>query len=119
MDSALSTGARAVQIGTALLATDESGAHPLHKQAVLTANKGSTVLTTAFSGKTARGMSNRFTEEMKFAKIAPYPYQNDLTKELRITATKQGKSDYMSLWAGENVHLSKDGKLIEIIKRFS
>ena len=113
MENALSAGAQAVQIGTALLAADESGAHPLYKQAVLDAEEGCTVLTKAFSGKTARGIRNRFITEMKEAVIAPYPYQNDLTKEIRKEAAKQGKTEFMSLWAGESVHLSTGGKLKE------
>ena len=119
MDSALSAGAQAVQIGTALLASVESGAHPLYKQAVLEAEEGSTVLTKAFSGKSARGIHNQFIVDMKEAVIAPYPYQNDLTKEIRKAAAQQGKKDFMSLWAGENVHLSIEGKLKEILARIS
>lgn len=117
-DTALATGAQAVQIGTALLASDESGAHPLYKEAILHATEGSTVLTTAFSGKAARGISNRFIKQMANAPIAPYPYQNDLTKKIRQEAAKQGKSEFMSLWAGENVHLSGSGQVGEIVKRF-
>ena len=60
LETALSAGAQAVQIGTALLAANESGAHPIHKQAILHSNEGCTTLTTAFSGKTARGIKNRF-----------------------------------------------------------
>ncbi len=119
MDSALSAGAQAVQIGTALLASVESGAHPLYKQAVLEAEEGSTVLTKAFSGKSARGIRNQFIVDMKEAVIAPYPYQNDLTKEIRKAAAQQGKKDFMSLWAGENVHLTIEGKLKEILARIS
>lgn len=118
MENALSRGAQAVQIGTALLATHESGAHPVHKRTMLKANEGATVLTTAFSGKTARGLQNRFTKEMKNAAIAPYPNQNDMTKGIRKVAAKQGKSDYMSLWAGENVHLIATGSVKEILKQF-
>jgi nitronate monooxygenase len=118
LETALSSGAQAVQIGTALLAANESGAHSLHKRAILHSTKGCTTLTTAFSGKTARGIKNRFILEMKNAEIAPYPYQNDLTKEIRKAAAIQGKSDFMSLWAGENVHLSTAGSVKEILKKF-
>jgi nitronate monooxygenase len=118
LETALSSGAKVVQIGTALLAANESGAHPLHKRAILQSTKGNTTLTTAFSGKTARGIENRFILEMKNAEIAPYPYQNDLTKEIRKAAAIQGKSDFMSLWAGENVHLTTRGTVKEILKKF-
>ncbi|MDS9472056.1 nitronate monooxygenase family protein [Sporosarcina pasteurii] len=118
VDNALAAGAIAVQIGTALLASEESGAHDVHKSAILQAKKDSTVLTNAFSGKMARGIRNEFTEQMRNAVIAPYPYQNDLTKDIRKAAAKQGNSKWMSLWAGENVHLSTEGRLSDIIARF-
>lgn len=115
---AFAQGATAVQIGTALLAAKESGAHSVYKQKVLSACEGSTVLTNAFSGKMARGLHNAFIEQMQCAVIAPYPLQNDLTKALRKEAARQGNTDYMSLWAGENVHLSRVGSVQEIIARF-
>lgn len=115
---ALSHGATAVQIGTALLAAKESGAHPFYKREVLRAHEGSTVVTNVFSGKMARGIHNAFIEQMKDAVIAPYPLQNDLTKAIRKKAAHQGKTDYMSLWAGENVHLSRSGSVQEIIDHF-
>lgn len=115
---AFSHGAAAVQVGTALLAANESGAHALYKGAVLNAKEGSTVVTNAFSGKMARGLQNAFIERMKDAVIAPYPVQNDLTKGIRREAARQGNVDYMSLWAGENVHLSSGGSVQEIINRF-
>ncbi len=118
LDAALAAGAQAIQIGTALLAANESGAHSLHKQAILNSKEGNTTLTTAFSGKVARGIKNQFISEMKDAEIAPYPYQNDLTKEIRKEAAKQGESDFMSLWAGENVHLTTAGTVREIIEKF-
>ncbi|WP_342506980.1 nitronate monooxygenase [Sporosarcina sp. FSL K6-2383] len=114
--SALSAGAQVVQIGTALLAADESGAHPVYKKAILSASEGCTVVTKAFSGKPARGIRNQFIYEMKDAVIAPYPYQNDLTKEIRKAAAQHEKQEYMSLWAGESVHLTTGGKLKDIIE---
>ena len=118
LNAALATGAQAVQIGTALLAANESGAHSLHKRAILNSTEGNTTLTTAFSGKTARGIKNRFISVMENEVLAPYPLQNDLTKEIRKEAAKQGKSDFMSMWAGENVHLATAGTIREIIKKF-
>ncbi|MFJ7935116.1 NAD(P)H-dependent flavin oxidoreductase [Sporosarcina sp. NPDC096371] len=115
--SALAAGAHAVQIGTALLAADESGAHAVYKEAILNVDEGCTAVTKAFSGKTARGIRNQFMMDMNDAVIAPYPYQHDLTKEIRKAAAQQGKSEFMSLWAGESVHLTTDGSLKDIIKQ--
>lgn len=119
MKSMIDLGAQAVQIGTALLATKESGAHPLYKQAVLQASEGCTELTKAFSGKSARGIRNQFMIEMKEDKpIAPYPIQNDLTKKIRSEAAAQNRPEFMSMWAGERVHETEDGSISEIISKF-
>lgn len=117
MDAAIRLGAQAVQIGTALLAADESGAHPLYKKAVLASELGCTQLTKAFSGKSARGIRNSFMDMMANAPIAPYPYQNDLTKKIRSEAARLGKSEFMSLWAGERVHETNSGSVKEIVDR--
>ncbi|WP_252504664.1 nitronate monooxygenase family protein [Sporosarcina sp. Marseille-Q4943] len=118
LDQQLLRGAQAVQIGTALLAAEESGAHPLYKQAVIEAAENSTVLTKVFSGKSARGIRNSFMDMMADAPIAPYPYQNDLTKKIRSEAARLGKPEFMSLWAGESVHETKGGTVKEIIGKF-
>lgn len=118
MESTFVAGASAVQIGTILIASDESGANPQYKQATLNAAEGFTEFTTAFSGKTARGICNRFMRELKNVEVAPYPYQNDLTKGIRKVAARQEKSEFMSLWAGESVHLNKAGSVSDLIKRF-
>ena len=63
--AALNLGAKAVQMGTAFLTCEESGAHPVHKEAILHAKDEDTTLTRAFSGKWARGIQNKFTNEMQ------------------------------------------------------
>ncbi|MFD1929806.1 NAD(P)H-dependent flavin oxidoreductase [Sporosarcina siberiensis] len=115
-ESLLSLGAEAIQVGTILIAADESGAHVMYKDAVISAEEGCTEFTNAISGKTARGIGNRLMDELKGKSIAPYPYQNDLTKAVRKAAQENGNPQYMSLWAGENVHLSRRGTVKEILK---
>ena len=39
--------------------------------------------------------------------VLDYPAQKKLTQPLRQKAKEQNNSDYMSLWAGQNVHLSR------------
>ncbi|SEJ43273.1 nitronate monooxygenase [Bhargavaea ginsengi] len=115
--AALDAGASAVQVGTALLVTEESGANALHKESILNSSEGETVITKAFSGKNARGLNNRFIEEMAEAAIAPYPIQNDLTKSIRSAAGKQGKAGLLSLWSGESGWKARQGKVSEIVRR--
>jgi nitronate monooxygenase len=45
----LDKGASGARVGTRFVATEESGAHPLYKQAVIDATKGSTEITDAFA----------------------------------------------------------------------
>ncbi|WP_079527168.1 NAD(P)H-dependent flavin oxidoreductase [Halobacillus hunanensis] len=111
-------GAQGVQMGTAFVTAEESSAKHQHKQAILTSSEDATVMTSAFSGKPARGIDNQFIQDMKpYEDTLPdYPIQNSLTKEIRQTAALQNKPQYMSLWSGQSPKLSKEGRAHEIIK---
>ena len=39
--------------------------------------------------------------------ILPFPLQNDLTRPLRKEAARQGRAEYLSLWAGQGVRLAR------------
>ena len=99
----LALGASAAQLGTAFLCCDEAGTHPLWKRKLLEEPQLETRLTVAFSGRPARGLRNRFMDEMAplAGEIPPYPIQNALTAPLRARAGQAGDADHMSLWAGQ------------------
>jgi nitronate monooxygenase len=99
--AALALGARAVQMGTAFLVTDEAATHPAYKARILS-GAGRTRLTRSFSGRYARGIENRFMRQMETveAQVPPYPVQNALTGSIRAAAAKSGDTELMSLWAG-------------------
>lgn len=102
LTAALALGADAVLVGSAFLATRQSGASPAHRSALSSAAAGSTVLTYAMSGRLARGIPNRMTAELGSAgDVAPFPIQNWLTGQFRPTAGQRGMLDFMSLWAGQ------------------
>ncbi len=105
--AALTLGADAVQIGTAFLACDESGAEPLHRTALFSEQAGQTMLTRAFSGRLARTIRNSFAEAVADdpAAVAPYPAQNWLVRALRAAAVAQGRSDLIPLYAGQSASL--------------
>ncbi|NEC80590.1 nitronate monooxygenase, partial [Streptomyces sp. SID7958] len=71
--AALAAGADAVQLGTAFVATHESGAHELHKRALTDPLYVRTELTRAFSGRPARALVNRFLREHGPYAPAAYP----------------------------------------------
>ncbi|MBM7646258.1 nitronate monooxygenase [Scopulibacillus daqui] len=115
--AALILGAKAVQMGTAFVTSVESGANVRHKETILKSIEEQTVVTSAFSGKPARGIRNAFIETMaEHEKELPeYPVQNTLTKTIRSEAAKQNRPEWMSLWCGQGPRLSKQRSAGEII----
>ena len=114
--SMLALGADAVQMGTAFVTCQESGAHPLHQHAILTSKENQTVVTSVFSGKPARGITNDFVTMMAGLTDFPgYPTLNSFTKEIRKQAAIQNRPEWMSLWAGQSYRLSTTKSAREII----
>ncbi|MFC0216370.1 NAD(P)H-dependent flavin oxidoreductase [Paenibacillus chartarius] len=101
-------GASAVSLGTAFLTAEESGIHPAYKEKLLQSKDGETVITSAFSGKPARGLKNRFIAEMAAHQhhVPDYPVQNALTRDIRQAAAKQNRTEFMSMWAGQGAPMS-------------
>lgn len=115
--ASMALGASGVQMGTAFLSCTESGASPVYKKMLLNADANYTVLTRAFSGKTARGMNNKFIKNMITYEneILDYPIQNVLTLDMRIASTQQSNPEFMSLYAGQGAHLCKSIKASDLI----
>ncbi|MBY8866388.1 MULTISPECIES: nitronate monooxygenase [Streptomyces] len=114
----LAAGASAAQLGTAFLATPESGAHALHKQALTDPLYPHTELTRAFSGRPARGLVNRFMREHGPYAPAAYPEVHHLTAPLRKAAAVAGDPQGMALWAGQGHRMARDlpaGQLVEVL----
>jgi len=116
--ASLALGASAVQIGTAFLSCIEAAVPEPWLDSLLMSKDVSTVLTKSFSGKYARGIKNRFIDEMISLEneIPSYPVQNSLTRPLRNAAKERGDSDFMSLWAGQGSALSRKSSAQELVK---
>ncbi len=101
--AALALGAQAAQIGTAFLACEESGATAEHREILFSERAQETTLTRAFSGRLARGVRNRWTDEMapRIAELPPFPIQSWFVSKLRPAAVKAGRTDLVSLWGGQ------------------
>ncbi len=108
--ASLLLGASAVQMGTAFLTSAESGAHAAHKRKILASQEDSTGITTAYSGKPARGIRTKFMDDMRSytGTIPDYPIQNALTRDLRQAAAQANNPEFMSLWAGQGLRMAKD-----------
>lgn len=107
--AAFALGAEGVQMGTAFLACEESGANTHHRKALLSGEAKQTALTRGFTGRLARAVRNRLLEELnrKGTEILPYPLQRALVRHLAIPAEKAGKPEFLPLWAGQSANLAR------------
>jgi nitronate monooxygenase len=107
--AAFALGAEGVQMGTAFLACEESGANTLHRKALLSGQAKQTALTRGFTGRLARGIKNHLLDELnqKDIEILPYPLQRALVRHLSIPAEKAGRPELLPLWAGQSANLSR------------
>jgi nitronate monooxygenase len=117
--AALALGAGAVQLGTAFLTCDEAGVAEVYKSAILDAGENATRVTRAFSGRPARGIVNRFMTEVDAdgGAIPAFPIQNALTRPMRAAAARQGRAEYLSLWAGQGLRLARRQSAAALVAR--
>lgn len=118
INEALSLGAKAVQMGSAFILCDESGIHPAYRDALLNVRDAPTRLTRAFSGRYARGVVNRFMEQMHDVeqRLPPYPVQNALTGAIRSAAAAKGDTGLMSLWAGTDIRRARPMPVAQLMQ---
>ncbi len=125
----LAAGATLVQAGTAFLRCPESGAHPLHKDALgdgaraapgvavpAVPGVAATAVTRAFSGRRARALSNAMVEAHRHAPAA-YPEINNATRPLRAAAADTGDTGHMSLYAGTGFREAEARPAAEIVEK--
>src|SRR4051794_8945171 len=113
----LAAGASAAQLGTALMLTAEAGTSAPHREALRAGEP--TALTRAFSGRTARGIVNRFLREHSADAPAAYPDVHHLTAPLRSAAREQGDADGFHLWAGQAHALAPETPAGELVRRLA
>jgi nitronate monooxygenase len=106
--AAMALGAEGVQIGTAFLACEESGASRLHREALLSDKARYTRLTRGFTGRLARGIRNRLMDDLSRpeVEILPYPLQRALVRNVAVAAEAAGRPDLVQMWAGQCARLS-------------
>jgi nitronate monooxygenase len=118
INAAFGLGAAAVQIGTAFIGCNESLAIPSYKARLQTAGDTDSGLTTAFSGRWARGLRNAFMQALDEAGIAipAYPIQNTLTSLLRAAAQQQDRHELTNLWSGQYARKTKGQSTGEVFE---
>jgi nitronate monooxygenase len=113
----LAAGAAAAQLGTAFMRTPEAGTSPAHRAAL--EGDAPTALTRAFTGRTARGILNRFMEEHAGAAPSAYPDVHHLTARLRAAARKRGDAGAINLWAGQAYPLAPAEPAGDLVRRLA
>jgi nitronate monooxygenase len=109
----LAAGAEAAALGTALMLAPEAATSAAHRAALR--GDAPTALTRAFTGRTGRGVRNRFLAEHADAPSA-YPDVHHLTAPLRAAARAAGDADAFNLWAGQAYPLTAERPAAEIVR---
>lgn len=117
-------GAEGFQIGSLLLASQESALQDFEKERLKSVKERDIVLTKSFSGRYARGIKNKFIETIENSEyILPYPYQNKLTGEMRRIARTVKNDEFVNLWVGQSIvnysELSTQNILEKLIREYS
>jgi nitronate monooxygenase len=113
----VAAGAAAAQLGTAFMLTPEAGTSPAHREALR--GQGRTALTRAFTGRSARGIENRFMREHEPEAPLAYPEVHNLTAPVRAAARERGDQDGFHLWAGQVYPLASEEPAGELVRRLA
>ncbi|WP_462382768.1 NAD(P)H-dependent flavin oxidoreductase [Pseudomonas sp. Marseille-QA0892] len=119
MRAAFDLGASAAQLGTAFVPCPESSANAAYRAALKDERAHRTQLTSAISGRPARGLFNRFIEwgESPSAPVpAAYPMAYDANKQLNAVATTMGEHGFAAQWAGQGAPLARALPAAELIE---
>jgi nitronate monooxygenase len=113
----LVAGAAAAQLGTAFMLTPEAATSPAHREALCEAR--STALTRAFTGRSARGIENRFMRDHEADAPQGYPEVNHMTAPIRAAARERGDAEGFNLWAGQAYPLAAEEPARELVRRLA
>ena len=118
--AALTLGASAVTMGTALLRCPESGLPGAWTDALENRDPEDTMLTRAFSGRLGRALTTEYVRaaaEASAPEPAPYPVQRGLTAGMRMDAATRNHLPTMQAWAGQGAALARAEPARDVIER--
>ncbi|MGH1485838.1 MAG: NAD(P)H-dependent flavin oxidoreductase [Cellvibrionaceae bacterium] len=120
IDAVLSLGAEGVQIGTAFLACQESGASAMHRQMILSDDAKNTVLSRAFTGRLARFIQNEFIEIVNNSVNLPLPFpiQSFFTAPLKKASAESFIKKFGSYYAGQGAPKLSHENVTDLMNSF-
>ncbi|GBU20121.1 MULTISPECIES: nitronate monooxygenase [Methylobacterium] len=108
--AALDLGAAGAQLGTAFILCPESAADAAYRAALASARAFDTRLTSAISGRPARGLANRLILHGAAPGAPPacaYPVAYDAGKHLHAAASARGSDAAAAHWAGQGAPMAR------------
>ena len=107
-------GASAVQLGTAFLRCEEANVPDAHRTALRGATDACTIVTDTITGRPARYIRNRLTDDLMASGLKPvaFPAQFSLTGPLGAT----GDRELTALFAGQSAALARDTTAAELVQ---
>jgi nitronate monooxygenase len=118
--AALTLGASAAQIGTALLRCPEAQISPAWAEALGDLEPEATMPTRAFSGRLGRSIATDYVRAAAAPAApppAPYPVQRGLTTPMREAAARANDVQRMQAWAGQSAALAQPEPAGEVVRR--
>jgi len=106
-------GASAVQLGTAFLRCEEANVLDAHRAALREATDACTIVTDTITGRPARYIRNKLTDDLIASGLRPvaFPAQLSLTAPLGAT----GDRELTALFAGQSAALARDTTATEFV----
>lgn len=116
--AAMNLGACAAQLGTAFILCPESAANEAYRRMLGNERARVTQVTTAISGRPARGIVNRFMAEVGapgHPAVPGFGIAYDAGKQLIAAAAKAGNAEFAAHWAGQGAALARTMPAAELV----